>query len=82
MKAIAEQGGSDVSFVIDAPPRHIESYLTHELKAELKRRGLTDFSEWEWLVKASPFALVFGAIFVWTIAKDIPSDFLACLFGG
>jgi hypothetical protein len=65
----------------DDTPRPMKEYLTIELKRELVRRGLIDFSRWEWLVKLAPFALLFIAATIWKYGQDNPGSILACLTG-
>jgi hypothetical protein len=77
---------ADASFAVasdeqDDTPRPLKEYLTVELKRELLRRGLTDFSRWEWLVKLAPFALLFVAGTIWKYGQDNPGSILACLTG-
>jgi hypothetical protein len=89
-RAIAERRATmpDASLAADhaevddaSPARPLNEYLTIELKRELVRRGLTDFSRWEWLVKLAPFALLFIAATLWKLGQDNPGSILACLTG-
>jgi hypothetical protein len=77
---------TDASFVIDRTepddaPRPLPEYLTIELKLELLRRGLTDFSRYEWLVKLSPFVLLFITGIIWKYGQNNPGSLLSCLTG-
>jgi hypothetical protein len=64
-----------------SPARPLNEYLTVELKRELVRRGLTDFSRWELPIKLAPFALLFIAATLWKLGQDNPGSILACVTG-
>ena len=88
-RMLTDRPSADVAYMVDAfdgkePPatsQPLASHFTHELKAELLRRGLTDFSRWQWAVTWSPWALLVLALTLWKVADNMPGTVLACLFG-
>lgn len=84
MNAITDRQATDAAFLTAPEPaakaRPLPEYLTHELKQELLRRGLTDFSRYEWAITLAPLLLLFVAVTMWKFGRDNGGLF-GCLFG-
>jgi hypothetical protein len=89
-RMLTDRAGTDAAFMVDAfdgkeppaTPQALGSYFTHELRAELLRRGFSDLSRWDWPIFIATGALILIPVALWKAAQDMPGTVLACLFGG
>jgi hypothetical protein len=64
----------------DAPARPVKEFTTKELKDELIRRGVADFSKWDVLIKLSPFILLLAMGVLWKLGQTMNGAYFTCLF--
>jgi hypothetical protein len=84
-RMLTDPPATDAAFAVETgrrEPQPLTSCFTHELRAELLRRGFSDLSRWDWPIFIATGALILIPVALWKAALDMPGTVLACLFGG